>query len=170
MSKPAKKIGALEITTPTDREIVMTREFDAPRPMVWDALTRPELVRRWLGALEGWTMTVCDIDLRAGGRYRYVWRNVNGTELGMGGVYREVLHPERIVSTERFDQPWYPGEAVGTAVLTEREGRTTLSTTVQYESKEARDAVIATPMAEGVAVGYDKLEEMLTSEGGGNAR
>ena len=163
MPAPTKKVGALEITTPTDREIVLTRTFDAPRTMVWDALTKPELVRRWLGYRNGWTMPVCEIDLRVGGKYRYLWRHEKGTEMGMGGEYREVVHPERIVNTEKFDQAWYPGEAVGTAVLTEKGGRTTLSTTVRYESKEARDVVIATPMAEGVAESYDNLEELLAS-------
>ena len=163
MPGTTKKVGALEISTPTDRDILMTRTFDAPRTMVWDALTKPELVRRWLGALEGWTMAVCDIDLRVGGRYRYLWRNAGGAELGMGGEYREVVHPERIVNTEKFDQAWYPGEAVGTAVLTEQGGRTTLATTVRYESKAARDTAIATPMAEGVAKSYDKLEAVLAS-------
>ncbi len=148
----------------------MTRTFDAPRTMVWDALTKPELVRRWLGVMRGWTMDVCEIDLRVGGRYRYVWRHEKGAEMGMGGDYREVVHPERIVSTEKFDQAWYPGDATGTAVLTEKGGRTTLSTTVRYESKAARDGVIAGPMAGGVAESYDRLEEMLASNGGGITR
>ena len=164
MPGTTKKVGALEISTPTDRDIVLTRTFDAPRAMVWDALTKPELVRRWLGAMKGWTMVVCDIDLRVGGKYRYVWRGEKGAEMGMGGEYREIVHPERIVNTEKFDQAWYPGEAVGTAVLTETGGRTTLSTTVRYESKEARDGVIASPMAEGVAQSYNMLEELLASE------
>ena len=170
MSATVKKVGALEISTPTDRDVMMTRTFDAPRAMVWDALTRPELVRRWLGAMRGWTMEQCEIDLRVGGRYRYVWRHEAGAEMGMGGEYREVKHPERIVNTERFDTAWYPGEAVGTAVLTEHALRTTLSTTVRYASKEARDAVLATPMADGVAASYDKLEELLAGSPAGSAR
>lgn len=163
MPGTAKKVGALEISTPTDRDIVMTRTFDAPRTMVWDALTKPELVRRWLGARNGWTMVTCDIDLRVGGRYRYLWRHDKGTEMGMGGEYREVVQPERVVNTEKFDEAWYPGEAVETTVLTEKGGRTTLTATVRYESKEARDGVIAGPMAEGVAESYDNLEALLAS-------
>jgi uncharacterized protein YndB with AHSA1/START domain len=157
-----KKVGSLTVTTPGDREIVLTRVFDAPRQLVFDALTRPELVKRWLTGAPGWSMVVCEIDLKVGGAYRYVWRGPDGAEMGMGGVYREIVAPERIVSTEAFDQPWYPGEAVGTAVLTEQDGKTTLTTTVRYESKEARDAVLRTPMAEGVAAGYDRLAELLS--------
>ena len=170
MSGTTKKVGALEISTPTDRDIVMTRTFDAPRAMVWDALTRPELVKRWLGAMRGWTMTVCDIDLRVGGRYRYVWRHEKGNEMGMGGEYREVAKPERIVNTEKFDEAWYEGEAVGTIVLTENAGRTTLSETVRYQSKAVRDGVIAGPMAEGVAKSFDKLEELLAAMPAGTGR
>ena len=116
-----------KITTRGDRELVMTREFDAPRHLVFDAFTKPELVRRWLLGPDGWSMPVCEIDLRVGGSYRYVWRHASGNEMGMGGVFREIVPPERIVSTEKFDHAWYPGEAVGTIVLTEHAGKTTLT-------------------------------------------
>jgi uncharacterized protein YndB with AHSA1/START domain len=155
------RTGSLQVTTPSDREIRMTRVFDAPRELVFDALTRPELVRRWLGALEGWTFEVCEIDARTGGAYRYLWRHRDGSELGMRGVYLDVTPPERIVSTEVFDQSWYEGEAVGTAVLTERDGTTTLSTTIRYGSKEIRDAVLRSPMERGVAAGFDRLDQVL---------
>jgi len=158
---PANQAATLQVTTPSDREIALTRAFDAPRTLVWDALTKPELVRRWLGARAGWSMVVCEIDLRVGGSYRYVWRNASGTEMEMGGVYREVVRPERMVNTERFDEAWYPGEAVGTAVLVEHDGRTTLTTTVRYASREARDGVLKSPMEQGVAESYDKLAELL---------
>src|SRR5262245_19787454 len=101
--------GGLTITTPTDREILMTREFAAPRELVFDAFTKPELIRRWLGGLPGWSMVVCDVDLRPGGTYRWVWRRDGGgpeSEMGMVGTYVEVVRPERIVSTEKFDQAW----------------------------------------------------------------
>src|SRR5579872_2950338 len=121
-----KNAGKLKITTPTDREIVMTRVFDAPRHLVFAAWTRPELLKRWLLGPPGWSMPVCEIDLRVGGKYRYVWRqDSDGTEMGMGGVYREIVKPERIVATEKFDQSWYEGEAVGTTLLAEQGGRTT---------------------------------------------
>src|SRR6478752_2284371 len=99
----------LEITLPSDREIEMTRRFDAPRALVFDAYTRPELLRRWLGVFGGWSFATCEVDLRVGGSYRYVWRHVDGMEMGMGGVYREVVRPERVVSTEKFDHAWYEG-------------------------------------------------------------
>lgn len=154
----------LTVTASGDRDIVMTREFDAPRDLVFEAHTNPELVKRWLTGPPPWEMSVCEIDLRVGGRYRYVWRHPeNGNEMGMGGVYREVVAPERIVATEQFDNPWYEGEAVGTLVLTEKNGRTTLTNTVTYASKEARDGVLASGMAGGVEISYDKLEAVLAA-------
>ena len=90
--------GALRISTPTDREIVFTRVFDAPRELVFDAMTRPELLKRWLLGPPGWTMPICEIDLRVGGAYRYVWRSADGVEMGMGGIHREIVRPERIVA------------------------------------------------------------------------
>lgn len=153
--------GTLQVTTPSDNEIAMTRAFDAPRGLVYDAFTKPELVRRWLGVFGGFTMPVCEIDLRVGGTYRYVWHGPDGFSMGMSGVYREIVPAERIVSTERFDEAWYEGEAVGTVVFVERNGRTTVTTTVRYASRAVRDAVLKSPMESGVAAGYDKLEELL---------
>ena len=153
----------LKVTTPSDRELAMTRVFDAPRTAVFDAWTKPDLLKRWLGAMDGWSMPVCEIDPRVGGAYRLVWRNAEGREMGMGGVYREVERPERLVATERFDQPWYPGEALVSTVLVEDRGKTTATTTVRYESREARDRVLKTPMTKGVAESYDKLAALLAS-------
>jgi len=158
-----KNTGTLKLTTPTDREIVMTRVFDSPRTLVWDALTKPELLKRWFFGPPGWSLVVCDIDLTVGGAYRYVWRGPDGTDMGMGGVHREIVPPERIVTTQLFDEDWTGGEAVGTLVLTERDGKTTLTNTVRYSSPEARDAVLRTPMEYGVAAGYDRLAELLAS-------
>jgi uncharacterized protein YndB with AHSA1/START domain len=157
------RTGSLTITTPSDREIAMTREFDAPRHLVFRAYTTPELLTQWLGVHAGWSMAVCEVDLRVGGAYRYVWRNEQGMEMGMRGVFREVVPNERIVATEVFDESWYPGEAVDTVVLTEQGGRTTLTLTVRYESREARDAVLRSPMEQGVAAGFDKLEQLLAT-------
>lgn len=153
----------LKVVAHGDREIVITRAFNAPRHLVFDAHTKPELVRRWLLGPPGWTMPVCEIDLRVGGKYRYVWRKDDGVEMGMGGVYREIARPERLVATERFDQPWYPGEAVDTSVFIEEGGKTTVTLTVEYESREARDGVLRSPMEEGMAGGYDRLEELLAT-------
>lgn len=156
--------ATLKVTTPSDREIALTRVFDAPRRLVFEAFTTPALLKRWLGVHGDWSLAVCEIDLRVGGRYRYVWRRPDGTEMGMGGVYREIVKPERIVATEKFDQSWYPGEAVGTILLLEHDGRTTLTETIRYESRDARDAVLRSPMEQGVAAGFDKLADLLASQ------
>ncbi len=153
--------GKLQVTLPSDREIAMTRVFDAPRRLVYDAVTKPELVRRWLGVFGGHAMEVCEIDLRVGGNYRYVWRLPDGAKMGMGGVYREIVPQERIVSTELFDEPWYPGEAVGTLTLAEEDGKTTMTTVVRYASKDARDGVLKSGMEGGVAASYDTLDGVL---------
>jgi uncharacterized protein YndB with AHSA1/START domain len=161
-----KNSGTFNITAHGDREIVVTRVFDAPRRLVFDAYTKPELVKKWLLGPDGWSMPVCEIDLRAGGRYRYVWRNdADGREMGMGGVYREIAAPERIVATEVFDEAWYPGEAEDTIVLAERDGKTTLTQTILYNSRETRDAVLKSPMQTGMAASYDRLEKLLPSPG-----
>jgi uncharacterized protein YndB with AHSA1/START domain len=157
------KTGTLQITTASEREIVMSRVFDAPRRLVFDAWTKPELLERWLGVRGGWSMVTCEVDLRVGGAYRFVWRGPDDAELGMGGVYREIVAPERLVATEAFDDPWYPGEALDTTVLVEEGGKTTVTTTVLYESEEIRDAVLESGMARGVAESYDMLAEYLES-------
>ena len=145
-----------------DREIQVTREFDAPRRLVFDAFTRPELIRQWLLGPPGWTMPVCDIDLRVGGAYRYVWRSdQDGSQMGMGGVFREIVPLERIVATERFDEAWYPGEAVDTTVFVETRGITRTTITVLYETQEARDTASRSGMEQGMAAGYDRLEGLL---------
>ncbi len=158
-----KNTGTLQVMTPTEREIVLTRVFDAPRRLVFDAYTKPELLKRWLLGPPGWSLVVCEVDLKVGGAYRYVWRNTQGTEMGMGGVYREIVPPERLVATESFDEPWYPGEALDTMVLVEQDGKTTLTLTVRYESREARDTAIKSNMDQGVAASYDRLAELLAS-------
>jgi uncharacterized protein YndB with AHSA1/START domain len=153
----------LQVTTPSDREIVMTREFNAPRRLVFDAWTKPELIERWLGVMDGWSMPVCEVDLRVGGAYRFVWSNTDGQKMGLGGVYQEVTPPERLVNTEAFDEPWYPGEALVTLDLAEQNGRTTATMTVRYDSREIRDAVLKTPMASGIERSYAALDEVLAS-------
>jgi uncharacterized protein YndB with AHSA1/START domain len=154
---------ALKITTPSEREVQMTRAFDAPRALVFEALTRPDLLRKWFLGPPGWTLEVCDMDLVVGGAYRFVWKGPGGVLMGMGGVYKEIVRPERIVATERFDESWYPGDAQTTNVLTEANGRTTLTLTVLYASPEARDVVLRSPMEKGVSAGYDRLEDLLAS-------
>ena len=159
-----KNDRAVSIAAQGERDIVMTRAFDAPRALVFDAFTKPDLIRHWLLGPDGWTMPVCEVDLRVGGAYRYVWRrDKDGTEMGMGGVFREIVRPERIVSTEKFDEAWYPGEGVGTVRFTEEGGRTTMTQTMTYESREAREAVLKSPMESGVSRSFDRLEELLAA-------
>lgn len=156
-------MNKLTITPKGDREIVFTRQFNAPRQLVFDAHTKPAMLTRWLGVgvLDGWTFAVCDVDLRVGGSYRWVWRGPNGEEMGMRGTYVEIAPPDRLVTTERFDESWYEGGATGTMILTEKEGRTTMTTTMRYDSKAARDSVLASDMESGMVGGYNNLEAQL---------
>lgn len=154
--------GTLTVTTPTDRQIVLTRAFDAPRRMVFDAFTRPELLRRWFGA-RGWNLVVCEVDLRVGGGWRFVSRGPDGAHMGQSGVYREIVPPDRLAYTEVFDEQSYPGESLITHDFVEQGGRTTLTSTLLYATREGRDTVLRYPMARGVAESYDRLAELLRS-------
>ena len=147
-----------------EREIVMTRVFNASRDLVFDALTKPELVKRWLLGPPGWSMPVCQIDLKVGGSYRYVWRNEDGCEMGMGGKYKEIVRPTRIVQTELFDKAWYEGESLNTWTLEEKDGNTTLAVTMRYETQKTRDSVLESGMESGVAASYDRLDEILNEQ------
>jgi uncharacterized protein YndB with AHSA1/START domain len=153
-----KNTGTLKVSLPTEREVVMTRVFDVPRRLVFDALTKPELLKRWFGP-RGWSLVVCEADLKAGGAWRWVLRGPDGRDMGMRGVYQEITPPERLVSTESFDD--YPGESLNTLILSEEDGKTTFTITVRYASQEIRDAVIKSGMEHGAAECYDKLAEML---------
>jgi uncharacterized protein YndB with AHSA1/START domain len=155
-----KNTGTLQVTTPTDREIVMTRVFDAPRRLVWDAFSKPELLKRWFGP-RGWSLSTCEVDARVGGGFRFILQGPDGQKMGMRGVYRELIPPGRSVHVESFDD--YPGESTVTAVFTEQNGKTTLTATVEYPSREIRDTVIGTGMEHGAAESYDKLAELLPS-------
>src|SRR5207302_8861372 len=143
-----------------DREIEMTRVFDAPRNLVWDAFTKPELLKRWFGP-RGWSLVVCEVDLKVGGGFRFVLRGPDGKDMGMRGVYRAIVPPERSVHMESYDD--YPGESQVTAVFVEEGGKTTLTATILYESKEVRDIVLKSGMEHGAAESYDKLAEILAS-------
>jgi uncharacterized protein YndB with AHSA1/START domain len=153
--------GKLKLTTKGDREIVMVREFDAPRALVYEAMTTPEFLKQWFHG-PGWDLVACEIEMKVGGKYRYVWRR-GGTEMGMSGVLTEVDAPKRWAATEKFDQAWYPGDAQSSIELTEKGGKTTLTQTVTYASKEARDIVLKSPMEMGASAGYDRLEAFLAS-------
>jgi uncharacterized protein YndB with AHSA1/START domain len=151
----------LTVTTPSDLEVVMTRDFDAPRELLFDAWTQPEHLRRWFGSA-GWSLATCQIDQRPGGAWRWVMRNDDGREMPMYGEYREVVRPERIVYTEFFGGGEYETMGAGTTNTLRFEeipAGTRLVATIEYRSREARDAALATPMESGTAEGYDRLEQ-----------
>jgi uncharacterized protein YndB with AHSA1/START domain len=156
-----KNIGALQATTPSEREIAMTRVFNAPRSLVFDALTKPELLERWYGP-RGWSLVVCEIDLRVGGVWRFVTRRPDGKQIGQRGVYREIVRPERLVNTESWED-WNPGEVLVTTVLVEQGGETTFTSTLLFPSQEVRDTLLESGMTSGAAETYDRLAEYLAS-------
>ncbi|EGF90445.1 activator of Hsp90 ATPase 1-like family protein [Asticcacaulis biprosthecium C19] len=160
MNAITKLYGALEISAPSDTELCFKRPFKASAQLVFDAHTKPELVRRWLLGPDGWTMPVCEIDLRVGGTFRYVWKKADRT-MGMGGTYLEIEAPAKIVHTELFDEDWTGGETTCTLMLEENGGRTEMTLIVVYPSKEARDGAMATGMAEGMEGSYERLEAIL---------
>jgi uncharacterized protein YndB with AHSA1/START domain len=153
--------ATLKITTPSDREVVMTRVFDAPRDLVFEALTKPELVKRWMEA-PGRSLEVCDVDLRVGGAYRFVWRGPGRKDVGTRGVYREIAAPGRLVTSESWED-WDAGETLATTVLVEHDGKTTLTITMLFPSREVRDTVLEAGLKSGAAVNYDRLAGVLAS-------
>jgi uncharacterized protein YndB with AHSA1/START domain len=157
--------NTLTVTTPNDLEIVVTREFDAPRKLVWDAMSNPAMIRQWLYGPPGWEMTVCDDDLRVGGGFRWAWRGPEGLEMSMHGSYKEVSPPSKVVRNEIFEMGEGPpmGEQLATLELADRGNRTALTITLRYDSKAARDGAIASGMEHGMAASYDHLEELLAS-------
>ncbi len=169
-SSKASASDRVKVTPKGDREFVITRRFAAPRELVFDAFSKPELVKQWLHGPPGWTLSVCEIDLRVGGTYRYVWNNFANGDMGMGGVYKEVKRPERIVNTERFDEPWYEGEALSTLVLTTEGRRTLMTITARYGSKKTRDAILASPMEGGLEFSYERLDVLFAKRGNGKVK
>ena len=155
------KQSATTVTTPSDREIVLTRVFAAPRRLIWEAWTNPAHLPHWMLGPDGWTMPVCEIDLRPGGAWHFVWRRADGTEMAMRGVYQEIVPPERLVSTESWGGDW--PETLNTLVLTEEDGKTTITQRVLYPSKEARDAALKTGMLEGASESFDRLAKYLAA-------
>ena len=155
-----KNTGTLSVSLPSDCEIALTRTFKAPRQLVYDAFSKPEILKRWFGP-RGWSLITCDVDFRVGGGFRFVMRGPDGRDFGMRGTYRELAPPTRSVHMESFDD--FPGESQVTAVFTEHEGQTTMVATILYPSKEVRDAVIKSGMEHGAAESYDKLAELLAT-------
>ena len=158
--------AGLSVSARREREIEMSRSFNAPRRLVFDAWTKPELLARWLGPRD-WTMPVCEIDLRPGGSYRYVLRGPDGSQMVMRGVYREVVPPKRLVTTESFEGfaevGWRPeDETVITATFAERDGKTTWTATALYPTREIRDAALGLEQAwTGAGESYNRLGEIL---------
>jgi len=153
----------LFITTPSDREIVLTRTFDAPRALVFEAWTNPHHVRRWYGCAIH-ELVACEIDFRVGGRYRFAMRAPDGVEHTMTGVYREIAPPSRIVCTERYETAVFRSEdAIVTTTFVEQDGRTTLTSTVLHPSREQRDGHLNSGMERGAGETFDRLDELLAT-------
>jgi uncharacterized protein YndB with AHSA1/START domain len=156
-----KNTGTLKVTTPSDCEIALTRVFDAPRHLVYEAFTKPELLKQWFGP-RGFTMPVCEVDFRVGGGFRFVLEGPGGKRMGMRGRYVELAPPERSVHMESLDD--YPGETRVTSVFTEEGGKTTLVATVLAPSREVRDIILKSGMEHGAAETYNRLAELLASQ------
>jgi uncharacterized protein YndB with AHSA1/START domain len=160
--RSAANSDSFKVTTPSDLEIRMTRLFDAPRHLVFEAMSKPEHVKQWWGRLgEGYSVPVCEIDLRPGGAWRFVNRHPKG-EAAFHGEYREITPPSRVVFTEIFE-PFPDSISVVTAELTEESGKTRLTVTVRYPSLQVRDMVIASGMARGAGISYDRLEDLVAN-------
>lgn len=153
------KTGITEYATPGDRDVVVTRVVDAPRRIVWDAWTNPRHVPKWLVGPPGWSMPECEIDLRPGGKWRFVYRKADGAEMTLTGSYREVAPPERVVSTETWGPEW--PETVNTVVFTEVAGQTTITLTITYPSSEAREAALKTGMKDGMDPSFARLDQLV---------
>ena len=155
--------NAMKLAPQGDREIVVVRTFDAPRDLVFEAFTKPELVKRWMLGPDGWSMPVCTIDLRPGGKSRYEWANAERkAAMGLTATFKEISPPERIVHTEKFDEDWTQGETIITTLFTEKAGKTVMTMTIAYSSPETRDMVLKSGMEQGMARGYERLDELLT--------
>ena len=156
-----------EVTLPSDREVRVTRSFRAPRALVYKAYTEPSLVQRWLLGPPGWSMPVCEMDVRVGGRYRWRWRSeTDGSEFGFSGTFREVVPPSTLVHTEAYDpgtvsDDFPKNDALVTVTFTEHGGMTTVTSLIDFGSKEARDAAVATGMTDGMEQSYQLLDQLL---------
>jgi uncharacterized protein YndB with AHSA1/START domain len=152
---------ATRISTPSEREVTVTRSFNAPRRLVFEAHTNPELVKRWLYGPAEWPLVHCEIELRVGGRLRYVWRHAQKGEIGMSGTFRTVEAPAHLVHTELFDEDWTGGEAIATTDFIEEGAMTTVAVTMLYSSAAARDKAMKSGMLDGWSQCLDRLEELL---------
>ena len=155
------------VTLPNDRDVVVVRAFNAPRTLVFDAWTQPKLLQRWMLGAPGWTFPVCEMDVRPGGKFKWRWRSdESGAEFGFSGEFLEVVRPSRTVHVERYepgDVGGEMGEALVTTELTEKNGVTTQTMTIHYESKAVRDAALKTGMTDGMEMSFQKLDELLAA-------
>lgn len=158
------KVEQLKLATPGDREIVITRRFACPQTLLWRVFTEPSLLRRWMLGPPGWSMPVCEIDLRVGGRYRYEWLNDDGRRMGVRGAFQEVVAPEWLVHSERFDDPWYPGEAQITSIFREDGDYSIYEMRMLLESREGRDQVLKSGMDGGMEQGFQRLDEIFAEK------
>ncbi len=155
-----------QVSTPSDKEVRVVRTFNAPARLVWRAYTEPKLMQRWLLGMPGWTMPVCEMDVRPGGKFRWRWRNGDdGKEMGFYGEFKEVTPPRKLVNTEFYDPGDVGGDmgdgALVTMELTENAGDTTMTSTIAYKSKQARDAALSTGMTDGMEMSYKLLDRLL---------
>ena len=153
--------NTVKISTPSDREVTVERVFEAPRQNVFDALTKPELIKRWYGP-EGWSLEVCEVDLKVEGKWRFVLRQPEGKMIAQFGVYKEIAPPARLVNTESWED-WNPGETLVTTALTEEDGKTTFTSTMLFPTQEVRDIVLKSGLKDTVGPMYQKLSEALAS-------
>lgn len=158
-------VGLLSQSRPSERELCYVRRFAAPRLFIYDAHLRPDLMRRWMFGPAGWALTFCELDARPGGSFRYEWTNATGETVGMGGEFVELAAPSRIVSRERFDVPWYPGDAIVTVELKSEADGTRMTMTIEYESAEAAEAVLNQAMAQDLEASYVRLEALAAEAG-----
>lgn len=159
----ARDSSVFSVTMPSDRELKVTRFFDAPRRLVFEAWTQPQHLPNWMLGPEGWTMPTCEVELRSGGEWHFLWRKQNGAEMEMRGVYREVAPYERIVTTESWGADW--PDTLNTLVLSEQDGKTTVTLTILYASPEVRDKALQTGMRQGMALSFERLATYLRSIG-----
>lgn len=164
----AKGSGKLKVTLPSDKEILLTRVFDAPRDLVYEAMTNPKYVRQWWCCFDGFTMPVCDMDVRVGGKYRYVMVGPDGSEVAFNGEYREIVPPRRIVHTEIFE-PYPESPTLVTLTLDERDGKTHYRSHVLHQTKEARDMHVTSGMEQGADIALDRIEEIAVALGTGGS-
>ena len=163
------KLSSLTVETPSDREVRVTRKFKAPARLVWDAHTKPELVRKWQYGFEGWSLPICDMDVRPGGAYRWRWRNDDdGQEMGFFGKYIEVTPHTKLVYDQHYDPgslgvPMTTEPTIITTVFTESDGLTTLTVTMLFASKEERDAAVATGMTDGMELSYERTDALFSA-------